>query len=240
MPLVHAPRQAARPDVEGRDADRPVPHLLAAGQRARPRALRRGAEVTLEALSEKGLIRNTRMDVKILGHGELTKKLTVTAHAFSASAREKIEAAGGSDHLLRERAEARRSGSAEEAAPSTKQPEAETRRGADAEVEEPPTDERRRRRGRELDVLLARQRLARPRASAPRPLHRGDPRGLPPRLVDPGAGRRLRPDQGLLRRPRAAPSSACSTCSPAARCRSSRSSRSGSCRTSRRRSSCSS
>ncbi len=61
-----------------------------------------GAEVTLEALVEKGLIRNTRTDVKLLGQGDLTKKLSVTVHAASASAREKVEAAGGSLTLLRE------------------------------------------------------------------------------------------------------------------------------------------
>ncbi len=61
-----------------------------------------GAEVTPEALKELGLIRNLRTDVKILGHGDLTKKLTVSAHRFSATAREKIEAAGGSANALRE------------------------------------------------------------------------------------------------------------------------------------------
>ena len=61
-----------------------------------------GADVTLDALVEKGLIKNTRTDVKILGHGELKKKLTVTAHGFSASAREKIESAGGTAVALRE------------------------------------------------------------------------------------------------------------------------------------------
>jgi large subunit ribosomal protein L15 len=60
-----------------------------------------GAEVTLEALVESGLIKNTRTDVKILGQGELTKKLTVAAHGFSATAREKIEKAGGSVTYLR-------------------------------------------------------------------------------------------------------------------------------------------
>jgi large subunit ribosomal protein L15 len=45
--------------------------------------------------------------VKILGHGELTKKLTVTAHRFSASAREKIEAAGGTAVALRDEATAK-------------------------------------------------------------------------------------------------------------------------------------
>lgn len=54
-----------------------------------------GAEVTIEALKEKGLA-NGRFDgVKILGDGNLEKKLTVKASAFSASAKEKIEAAGG-------------------------------------------------------------------------------------------------------------------------------------------------
>jgi large subunit ribosomal protein L15 len=60
-----------------------------------------GDDVTLEALVEKGIIKNTRTDVKILGQGELKKKLTVTAHSFSASAREKIEKAGGTVTALR-------------------------------------------------------------------------------------------------------------------------------------------
>ena len=54
-----------------------------------------GTEVTPELLKEKGLIRNLRLDVKILGHGELAVKLSVSAHAFSKSAVEKIEGAGG-------------------------------------------------------------------------------------------------------------------------------------------------
>jgi large subunit ribosomal protein L15 len=58
-----------------------------------------GAEVTVESLKEKGLA--TRKDpVKILARGEIKKKLTVRAHAFSAAAKEKIEAAGGSCHTL--------------------------------------------------------------------------------------------------------------------------------------------
>jgi large subunit ribosomal protein L15 len=60
-----------------------------------------GAEVSPEALVEKGLLKHTRVDVKILGSGELTKKLSVSAHGFSKSAREKIEAAGGSITWLR-------------------------------------------------------------------------------------------------------------------------------------------
>src|SRR5213076_3062422 len=49
-----------------------------------------GTEVTPELLKETGLIRSTRKDVKILGHGELSTSLTVVAHAVSATAREKI------------------------------------------------------------------------------------------------------------------------------------------------------
>src|SRR6516165_6645045 len=58
-------------------------------------------EVTPEALPAAALIRNTRLDVKILGHGELTKKLTVSAHRFSATAIQKIEGAGGTVTFLR-------------------------------------------------------------------------------------------------------------------------------------------
>jgi large subunit ribosomal protein L15 len=61
-----------------------------------------GDEVTPESLVEKRLIKNTRIDVKVLGGGDLSKKLTVRVHAVSASAREKIEAAGGTVELLRE------------------------------------------------------------------------------------------------------------------------------------------
>ncbi len=59
-----------------------------------------GAEVTPESLVAAGVIKNTRTDVKILGSGELTKKLKVSAHGFSASAAKKIEAAGGSAERL--------------------------------------------------------------------------------------------------------------------------------------------
>lgn len=66
------------------------------------RVFEAGAEVTPESLVEKGLVKNLRVDVKILGDGELTKRLNVTAHLFSGSAREKIEAAGGTATALRE------------------------------------------------------------------------------------------------------------------------------------------
>jgi large subunit ribosomal protein L15 len=58
-----------------------------------------GAEVTPEALKEKGLAKR-KDPVKVLARGEIKKKLEVHAHAFSAAAKEKIEAAGGSCHTL--------------------------------------------------------------------------------------------------------------------------------------------
>jgi large subunit ribosomal protein L15 len=61
-----------------------------------------GDEVTPEALKAKGLIRTIRKDVKLLGVGELTKKLQITVHGASATAREKVEASGGTLTLLRE------------------------------------------------------------------------------------------------------------------------------------------
>lgn len=54
-----------------------------------------GAVVTVEELLAKGIVKNPRDGVKILGNGELTKKLTVKANAFSQGAKEKIEALGG-------------------------------------------------------------------------------------------------------------------------------------------------
>ncbi|MDO4489522.1 MAG: 50S ribosomal protein L15 [Lachnospiraceae bacterium] len=59
-----------------------------------------GAEVSVETMIECGLVSNPRDGVKILGNGELTKKLTVKANAFSASAKEKIEAAGGTIEVI--------------------------------------------------------------------------------------------------------------------------------------------
>jgi len=61
-----------------------------------------GEEVTPESLKAKGLIRSIRKDVKLLGVGELTKKLEITVHGASRTARDKVEAAGGTLTLLRE------------------------------------------------------------------------------------------------------------------------------------------
>jgi large subunit ribosomal protein L15 len=91
-----------------------------------------GAEVTPESLVERGLVRNTRTDVKLLGHGDLSKALGITVHAASASAREKVEAAGGSLTLLREPKERRPKRKRQRTAPP--EPEAE------AEAEEAETE----------------------------------------------------------------------------------------------------
>jgi large subunit ribosomal protein L15 len=60
----------------------------------------KGAEVTPDALREKGLATRKDVPVKILAKGELSKALTVHAHGFSAAARERIEAAGGTCQLI--------------------------------------------------------------------------------------------------------------------------------------------
>jgi large subunit ribosomal protein L15 len=59
-----------------------------------------GAEVTPEILIEKGIVKNIKDGLKILGRGELTKKLTVKAASFSRTARQKIEAAGGKAEVI--------------------------------------------------------------------------------------------------------------------------------------------
>jgi len=78
-----------------------------------------GSEVTLELLLEQKMIRGKNKRVKILGEGTLTKALTVRAHGFSSSAKEKIEASGGKAELLQE-------GNRREAPPEADQPQAET------------------------------------------------------------------------------------------------------------------
>jgi large subunit ribosomal protein L15 len=66
------------------------------------RVFENGDTVSIETLLERGLIKHTRYDVKVLGFGDLTKSLSVTAHRFSQAAREKIQAAGGTATALRE------------------------------------------------------------------------------------------------------------------------------------------
>ena len=59
-----------------------------------------GSTVNVDTLMEQGIVKNPRDGVKILGNGEFTKKLNVQANAFSASAKEKIEALGGSAEVI--------------------------------------------------------------------------------------------------------------------------------------------
>jgi hypothetical protein len=80
------------------------------------------------------VIKNTRTDVKILGDGELKKKLSVTAHSFSKSAREKIESAGGTATALREPIEKKRR--QRKAKPASEEPGTQ-----EGEAQEAPVDE---------------------------------------------------------------------------------------------------
>jgi large subunit ribosomal protein L15 len=100
-----------------------------------------GAEVTPEILVEKGLVRNTRFDVKVLAGGELTKKLTVTVHRASAAAREKIEAAGGSVSLLRDPDEGKKKRRKPKAKAQAAEAEAAPEPEADEPVEAAPEEE---------------------------------------------------------------------------------------------------
>ena len=238
---LHAARQAT--GHTSKDA-MPVGPFRTQSQGVNVRDLERvfdaGAEVTPEALKAKRLIRTTRIDVKILGQGELTKKLTVSAHGVSQSAREKIEGAGGSVMLLREPKERKR---------KRHKKASQARRGRDAgrrgvgrapgaaEAGARSRSRARVRRGIAGRAVLADERMARAGATSPPAVHGDDHRAVPARLLGAGARRRLGADPELLLERRAAPCSACSTSSREARSRSSRSSRWGSCRTSRRRSS---
>jgi large subunit ribosomal protein L15 len=98
-----------------------------------------GADVTPETLKAVGLISKLRVDVKVLGEGELTKSLTVTAHSFSKSAVEKIEAAGGSVKWLREPVQKKRK-KHKASTPAPEGDETETETEAEA-AEEAPAEE---------------------------------------------------------------------------------------------------
>jgi large subunit ribosomal protein L15 len=99
-----------------------------------------GDEVTPESLVEKGILKNTKIDVKLLGTGEISKKLTIRVHAISASAREKIEAAGGTVELLRE-PKVKKARHRHTAAPAANEPEPEAEAEAEATDEAAPAEE---------------------------------------------------------------------------------------------------
>jgi large subunit ribosomal protein L15 len=100
-----------------------------------------GTEVTPELLKAKRLIRSTRIDVKILGQGDLTKKLAVSAHNFSKSAREKIESAGGSIVWLRGEPVPKVKKQRKRAAPVGEEPAEEPGESADETPEQEPEPE---------------------------------------------------------------------------------------------------
>jgi len=102
-----------------------------------------GTEITPELLKAKRLIRSVRVDVKILGQGDLSKKLTVSAHNFSKSAREKIEGAGGSITWLRGEPKPKVKKERKRPAPVAEEPEEETvadEPAAEAEPEAGPAE----------------------------------------------------------------------------------------------------
>jgi large subunit ribosomal protein L15 len=101
-----------------------------------------GTEVTPELLKAKRLIRSIRIDVKILGQGDLTTKLSVSAHGFSKSAREKIEGAGGTITWLRGEPVPKVKKQRKRPAPAADEPSEETEETtAEAEVEPESEDE---------------------------------------------------------------------------------------------------
>jgi len=99
-----------------------------------------GADVTPEALKAAGLIAKLSVDVKVLGEGNLTKKLSVTAHSFSKAAAEKIEAAGGTVTRLREPVE-RKKKRHKASAPAPEEPETDDVAEETPEVDEAETAE---------------------------------------------------------------------------------------------------
>jgi large subunit ribosomal protein L15 len=101
-----------------------------------------GSDVTPESLKAVGLVAKLKVDVKVLGEGELTKKLTVSAHGFSKSAVEKIEAAGGTVTWLRGEPVKKKRKRHKTSAPAAEQPEAPAEEASEAEeAAEAPADE---------------------------------------------------------------------------------------------------
>jgi large subunit ribosomal protein L15 len=110
------------------------------------RVFRSGQDVTIESLLEKGLIKSSKIDVKILAGGELKKKLSITAHRFSRGALEQIKATGGTATALRDPVEQRARRKKSRPAPAETPDEAALAEEAAAEetaaeVETEPTDE---------------------------------------------------------------------------------------------------
>src|SRR5205809_3597798 len=99
-----------------------------------------GAEVTPELLKERRVLRSLRKPVKVLASGDLTKKLTVHAHSFSVTAKEKIEAAGGTTVELGERRK-KKPRDRTSASNEKKESSAESAQQAAETTEQPPRDD---------------------------------------------------------------------------------------------------
>jgi large subunit ribosomal protein L15 len=99
-----------------------------------------GAEVTPESLVAAGLLKNTKIDVKILANGDLSKALRVSAHGFSKSAREKIEAAGGTVTWLRGEPVPKKVKHHKAAKPVVEEPEEDEATAVEAPADEAPVE----------------------------------------------------------------------------------------------------
>jgi large subunit ribosomal protein L15 len=101
----------------------------------------KGDEVTPETLKAKRLIRKVSVDVKVLGVGELSKALTVSAHGFSKTAKEKIEAAGGTVTWLRGEPVEKKPKKARKSKPAAAEPEESTSEESEAVEAAEPSEE---------------------------------------------------------------------------------------------------
>jgi large subunit ribosomal protein L15 len=141
MPLhMRLPKQRGNTSKDAMPVRPFMTHTVPVNVRDLERVFADGDTVNIEALIAKRLIKNTKYDVKILGNGELTKKLSVTAHGFSAAAREKIGAAGGSATALREPADPRKKRGKKgkgKAKPAAEAPEPEESEADEPESESP-------------------------------------------------------------------------------------------------------
>jgi large subunit ribosomal protein L15 len=139
MPLhMRLPKQRGNTSKDAMPVRPFMTHTVPVNVRDLERVFADGDTVNIEALIAKRLIKNTKYDIKILGNGELTKKLSVTAHGFSATAREKINAAGGSATALREPADPRKKRGKK--GKGKAKPAAEAPEPAESEADEPSSE----------------------------------------------------------------------------------------------------
>jgi large subunit ribosomal protein L15 len=139
MPLhMRLPKQRGNTSKDAMPVRPFMTHTVPVNVRDLERVFADGDTVNIEALIAKRLIKNTKYDIKILGNGGLTKKLSVTAHGFSATAREKINAAGGTATALREPADPRKKRGKK--GKGKAKPAAEAPEPAESEADEPSSE----------------------------------------------------------------------------------------------------